>query len=89
MGSLNVTGNNFSDAVRVFPNPSTGSFTVELPANAGVSSVTLTDIFGRIIEARITTNPVNTFEVKNVPPGTYVVKVENNAGTFREKINIW
>jgi sugar lactone lactonase YvrE len=89
MGSLDVNANAVIGTVKVYPNPSSGSFTVELPANAGVSTVTLTDIYGRIVETRTTSNTVNQFDIKHASSGTYLIKIENGTGTFREKVNIW
>jgi hypothetical protein len=78
-------------AVRVYPNPTTGLFTLTVDApQAGAASVTLVDVAGRTVHTR----DLNVFEGKNELPmdltgntaGIYLLKFSQ--GSFTEHVRL-
>ncbi|MCW3123335.1 MAG: surface protein [Flavipsychrobacter sp.] len=102
--TLSVTVNSFAschvginpvtvaDGFRVYPNPTTGSFVVELPATANGATITVMDMLGKTIDTK-NTNGANaqqvSFDLGRYPRGSYVVKVNAGTVTFRQKIELW
>jgi hypothetical protein len=82
-----VTG---TQVVKIYPNPSSGSFTVQLPPTASSVTVTVADMLGRIIETSTLNGTLqnNTLAVDNIPSGNYIVKIEAGQNTYREKVVI-
>jgi hypothetical protein len=77
----------------IYPNPTTGSFTLQLPQNTSPATIIITNLLGTTIEIR--TVPVATGNTQNVtfnlhpPTGTYIIKVTTEDNTWREKIELW
>lgn len=62
-----------SEVVKIYPNPSSGEFTLELTKN-NISEVNVIDIFGRVIQ-QIDVNS-NTFSISIAEVGIYFIKTE-------------
>jgi sugar lactone lactonase YvrE len=77
--------------IKVFPSPSCGSFRVLAPGNT--TTITLTDIEGRIIEIRnVQSMPGLTERLMffdRIRPGNYVLKAIAGDQVFREKLTVW
>ena len=76
----------------VYPNPSTGSFIIDIPETADGSVVTVCDVLGKVIERRVIGdhNPQKAlFNLKNVAPGSYIIRVDAGDMVYRNKIVIW
>jgi len=85
--SLLITGvenlsNDFS--VSVFPNPSSGNFTVE-SLNVNSLSLDVMNTLGQIVEKKNILSPVTTFNL-NVAEGVYFIEIKTNDGIVRKKI---
>jgi hypothetical protein len=77
-------------AISVYPNPSHGTFTVEIPELRGDAAITVSDVLGKVIDQRIIKSAGKTvLELRNVAAGTYLVKVNMDGSSFRQKIVIW
>ena len=76
---------------RVYPNPSSGSFTVEIPETVNGSVITIDDVLGKTIETRVIegTNAQKTVFTLNIAAGTYFVSVHAGNRIFRAKLVIW
>ena len=73
----------------IYPNPSTGSFTLTLPQTNEKKSITIYDFFGRIITTRtVTTNETQQFNISNIP-GVYIAEVVCGDYVFRERVVVW
>jgi hypothetical protein len=72
-----------ADAVKLYPNPTDGSFTVIIPAAQIKAQIVVTDVAGRVLETRLISGnsgaPVN-FNIGQVASGMYLVKI--NAGGY-------
>lgn len=68
-GSLN--------GVKIYPNPTSGEFTVEL-SNASVKTVVVTDVTGRVISSNTSAADVVKVNLNNLSSGVYYVKVQSN-----------
>jgi hypothetical protein len=76
--------------ISIYPNPSNGTFTVEIPELRNQASIEVSDVLGKTIEHRVlTTAGKSVLELRNAPAGTYLVKVNMDGGSFRQKIVIW
>lgn len=73
-----VPATTFEKEVRLFPNPTSGSFTVELPDSDGNYELCISNLQGRIIYEK---SVAGVSELKidlPVPPGVYFVTVRSN-----------
>jgi hypothetical protein len=78
--------------VKVYPNPSNGSFTVEIPQTGNAATITVTDMVGRIIQTKTIEGTIAqqvNFNLSNIPSGNYILKINSGDLTFRDKIVIW
>lgn len=76
--------------LHVFPNPSAGSFLIELPVKVGAAVVTITDATGRIVERRQVDNLGTQYTCTLAHPvsGLYHVAVVANATTYAARLFI-
>ncbi|PQJ09002.1 hypothetical protein CJD36_021595 [Flavipsychrobacter stenotrophus] len=88
VGVNNVHG---LQGIRIFPNPTDGIFTLEMPEMKANAVVTITDVFGKVIETRmIDAGSSNTsFDLSSLAAGSYMIKITSGDHTFRDKIVIW
>ena len=68
--------NDSKSSVRLFPNPSSGRFTIKgLPAE-GSSTITLYDLTGREFRRVVTQGEQQcSFDVEDLPKGSYIVSI--------------
>lgn len=78
-----------SASIKVYPNPSSGAFILELPAGVRNAHVLIMDIAGRIIENRtaIGENMIR-FNLQHVAQGTYMIHVRSGQEIYNSKITI-
>ena len=89
--SANEIANSVS-SLKVYPNPSHGSFTLEMLENTGSASIVISDILGKVIETRNVkgnTGLKEIFNMDNLPSGSYIIKVVADGQTYRDKIVVW
>lgn len=73
----------------VYPNPTSGTFTVELPADAGVTSLQVVNHLGQVVHTlRPTAHGQRHFTIDAgaCPPGLYMVQIQTRQGTISRKI---
>jgi len=89
MGIVAIEGNNLGiddvllSQISIFPNPTTGTFTVKVPSEIEIHNVSLFDMLGKRTVATITNNTV---DISNLSRGLYIMNMETTAGTFTQKI---
>lgn len=80
-------------AISLFPNPSTGSFTLEFKAiQAQKANLTIVDLTGKIILTQSLSDLNNgsqqNIELGNISSGVYIVQVQTEKGVYQQKITI-
>ena len=80
-----------TSGVKVYPNPCSGHFVIEIPAAGTETSITISDMLGKVIATRTIAaakaQQVD-FSLVNIAPGSYIIKVSAGASTSREKLQI-
>jgi|GEM_PF-4971505 len=78
-----------SDIMKVYPNPASGAFSVEIPVAHKVAEIQVLDIAGRVIEKKMITDnagqPVQ-FNIANAPKGLYIIKATSEDKTYISKL---
>ncbi len=80
-------------AISLFPNPSTGSFTVEFKAiQAQKANLTIVDLTGKVILTQSLSDLNNgsrqNIELGGISSGVYIVQVQTEKGVYQQKITI-
>lgn len=70
----------------VYPNPSSGSFTIELKSHAANPNIIITDISGRGIYKAIAARPSLTL---SLPRGIYLLEIKQGEVSYHEKIVVY
>ena len=86
-GDGTVPTKNVSETLsfRIFPNPNTGTFTVELPVLAtDDTKLQITDLAGRVVTEKVTVSGLQQqqMEINNLPNGLYFLHVVTNGKTI-------
>jgi hypothetical protein len=71
--------------IEIFPNPTNGIIYIDLK-NSLDTKVTLTDIFGRIVNEKDYRQPFITTNLKDLPDGIYMISLTNEKRIFTRKI---
>ncbi len=82
-----VNGN--SAALKVYPNPSTGSFDLDVPETGSAATVYLMDVLGRVVATRVvdeTKTGAATLTFSGVTDGNYLVVVSSGDKRYTEKV---
>lgn len=64
--------------LQVYPNPTAGTLTVELPQDISLDGATLQviDLYGRVLQTRTTLDYRQELDLSGLPAGTYFVRVQ-------------
>ena len=73
-------------APAVFPNPA--NETVTITATSGITTATITDMVGRSLQSASPRTNSTTIDVRNLPAGTYLLKMQVNGRMYHEKLLI-
>jgi hypothetical protein len=75
--------------VKVYPNPNTGAFTVELPAGMEQSEVVIMDMAGKVIQKKTAMegNKLQ-FDLGPVARSMYMLHLTNGSQNFRTRISV-
>jgi hypothetical protein len=78
-----------ASTMKIYPNPSVGVFSVELPAGTRNGLLTVYDIYGRVVDtSRISNSAQQSLNLSSLQQGTYMVRVVAGDNIYREKIVI-
>jgi Secretion system C-terminal sorting domain/Bacterial Ig-like domain (group 2) len=78
--------------ISVFPNPTSGAFTVVLPATVTNCELAILDMYGRIVYSEVvkTQGTGNaSVSLPGIARGNYLVRVHTESGVLMEKITVW
>ena len=84
-GILPVRNN---DKLAIFPNPSSGQFTVNLPATQNTYPVDVYDMMGNKVFQAILSATQNTINLNSQPAGMYFVYTTTNTGVIAGKVMV-
>jgi trimeric autotransporter adhesin len=76
------------EVISVYPNPSTGNFTVSLPASVRDAIVTVTDMTGRIAVTQKVSGSNGGLNLTALVPGNYLIHVTTGENEFTSMIAI-
>lgn len=79
-------GENDNIQFTVFPNPSTGSFTLQISNDLVNGNMTVSDISGRAIHTQILNSLTSTVQLEKISKGIYLVEITKNGKTVTQKI---
>ncbi len=87
---LSVTGTTLGvkesilQKVSVFPNPSKGKFTIDLPASVSIENASLTDITGK--QMAINLDASNSFSISEYNTGIYILNLQTSEGVLNKRL---
>jgi len=82
---LSTTSIELTD-LKIYPNPTSGEFILEIPNLEKMMMVEVVDVTGRIILEQPVTEMVNRIGIKNVVAGVYFVKVKTEEGSVSRRV---
>jgi len=83
-GIFDVTKNEIQFSV--FPNPSSGVFYVSMPDGLNRTTLTLTDINGKLLVSREVSSPVSVIDASEFSKGVYILTLQSAEGRATRKI---
>jgi len=68
----------------VYPNPSNGEFTFEMPSQTELRSYTVTNLYGQTVLEKTSENTNSfTIDIRNLPSGLYILMVQDSEGNLQ------
>jgi Secretion system C-terminal sorting domain len=84
---LSVKNGEKGDKISIFPNPSTGIFTVKSESNK-IESISIFDLYGKQVYLNTTKEMVKQVQVERLPKGNYIIKINTSTDSYQEKIEL-
>ena len=75
-----------NSSIKLYPNPTTSSVTLEITGNTGATTVLVTDISGKVISTHTTEESTLSIDMSNVAPGIYLFTVNTGGKMYSEKV---
>ena len=82
------TSNQSEINVNLFPNPNSGTFTLQLTGTTGSANVLITDLTGRVLDVQTSTEQRLYFDLSRYAAGTYIVKIDVDGQTMSRKVMV-
>jgi hypothetical protein len=73
-----------ANKLKVYPNPTSGNFSIQLPQSSSTTDITITDVLGREVINRSESNA--TTLITGLPTGSYLIKVVCENVTYRQTV---
>ncbi|WP_207798918.1 Ig-like domain-containing protein [Taibaiella soli] len=84
-----VTNSITAGQFTVYPNPTSGMFTVESPVNMTNTVITVLDLNGRVVaKQNVAATGHTVFNLQNVTSGVYVINISDGKETFHVKLMV-
>lgn len=77
---------NYNSDIRIYPNPNSGTFILELPDHRSSVAVTVTDVPGRVLSRTISDKKVLEFNLSQYPAGLYFLRINLEGKEFNRKV---
>lgn len=90
-GAVGVQENGVATSFSMYPNPTTGQLSLQLPEGfAGMADLRVSDVAGRTVYAKqfTSTGNVNTFDLKALQTGNYVVTITTKDWVRSQQLQI-
>jgi hypothetical protein len=86
-----IAGTTPPPSISIYPNPSSGTFMVQIPGAVNNATITVTDISGKVLQVLHPQPGEHQTQVSltNLASGTYMVKVEADGVQYRDKLVLW
>jgi hypothetical protein len=84
-------GNITQQPITIYPNPSSGTFMVQIPGAVNNVTITVTDVSGKVLQV-LRPQPgqhLTQVSLTNLASGTYMIKVEADGVQYRDKLVLW
>ncbi len=72
--------------VQLYPNPNNGSFTLEIPGNPASIKVIVTDLAGRTMDVKNSTDRTILFDISTYASGTYLLNIFADDKVYSRKV---
>ncbi len=87
-GSTSINNQSLSNSIVVFPNPSTGDFTIKNSRENENAEIEISNALGEIVFNAKMTNGTFQVHLENVSAGVYFLKVKTTSGIVIKKISV-
>ncbi|MEO8515278.1 MAG: T9SS type A sorting domain-containing protein [Flavobacterium sp.] len=77
-----------ADSFKMYPNPSKGNLTVELPKNVSIGNIKIYDNLGRVVRKQTVSTSENTIDTSDLTSGTYIVVLRTDYGNATQNLVI-
>ncbi len=77
-----------SDEFKIYPNPTSGVFKVEIPHDVKVDKIVVMDITGKVVATKTNVEGNTTFELGDVARGVYMVNIMYGTEVYRTKLTV-
>jgi Leucine-rich repeat (LRR) protein len=81
--NLGLDDYSLKSQVKLFPNPISDYFNIELPDNIEIDFLEIFNVSGNAI---MKIDESNRYDVSNLSPGIYILKINTNKGTLNQKL---
>jgi hypothetical protein len=86
---VGISGPSKINSLKVFPNPSKGYVTVDLPENFNENyTIDVYSLSGAKVYSTKINNSDNRINIENLKDGLYIIKLENNGEIYSQKIQL-
>lgn len=75
-----------ADAFKIYPNPSKGNLTIELPKNINSGNVKIYDNLGRVVRKQTVSTSENAIDTSDLTSGTYIVVLRTEYGNATKNL---
>lgn len=88
ISSLSTSNDSFNDKITVYPNPNTGSFTINLGDYTGKVEISVLDLSGKIVHSKVENATNSSIIDFNTASGIYLLSIKTRNGTSKERLVI-
>ncbi|MGE5357183.1 MAG: T9SS type A sorting domain-containing protein [Deltaproteobacteria bacterium] len=80
----------YNENFNIFPNPTSGTFSLDLPADFNTENAVMTvyDLYGRVVMQKKVMETAESHDISNLGNGIYIIELRQNKKIFRNKLLI-
>lgn len=84
--SSGVAANQHTSAIKLYPNPASGSFVLQLPQELSAADVSILNMLGKTVAAVHVTSAKASISTAGLPPGIYTIRVTSDNQIWSERL---